>query len=218
MRIAVLGGTGKLGRGLAARWALAGHEVLVGSRSRERGAKAAEEISEEVRALGCEAELGSGLYEEVSKEAEVVVLSVPFWGLEEALEAIRGVVEGKVVLSPVSPVRVEKGRVEMLRVEAGSVAELVEERLPGARVASAFQTVSYAKLAKLEEPLEGDVVVCSDDDYAKEVTMRLVEDIPNLRALDGGCLSNSRYVEGLAYLVIDMAIRLKIPELTVKFI
>ena len=194
MKIAVLGGTGKLGRGLAARWAIAGHEVLVGSRSRERGAKAAREISEEVKALGREVELGSGLYEEVSKEAEVVVLSVPFWGLEAALEAIRGVVKDKIVLSPVSPVRVERGRVELLPVEAGSVAELVRERLPGARVSSAFQTVSYAKLSRLEET------------------------IPSLRALDGGPLANSRYVEGLAYLVIDMAVRLKKPELTVKFI
>ncbi len=218
MKIAVLGGTGKLGRGLAARWAIAGHEVLVGSRSRERGAKAAREISEEVKALGREVELGSGLYEEVSKEAEVVVLSVPFWGLEAALEAIRGVVKDKIVLSPVSPVRVERGRVELLPVEAGSVAELVRERLPGARVSSAFQTVSYAKLSRLEETLEGDVVVCSDDEQAKEVTMELVEAIPSLRALDGGPLANSRYVEGLAYLVIDMAVRLKKPELTVKFI
>ncbi len=219
LRIALIGGTGNQGPGLALRWALAGHEILIGSRRAEKAERVAGELSGELKEIGVSYEFGHGLNQEVAGEAEVVVFTIPFEGLRPTCEALREHIRpGAVVVSPVVPMRkTEEGLMPDLPPE-GSAAELVAELLPEARVVSAFHTVSAALLRDIPRPVEGDVVVCGNDGRAKEIVMGLVEDIPNLRPLDGGPLAYSRVLEALTPLLITMGKRIGRPNLGIKFI
>ena len=218
LRIALVGGTGNQGPGLALRWALAGHQVLIGSRRAEKAERVARELSDTLRPIRADYEFGHGVNQEVVGEADVVVFTIPFEGLRPTCEALKDRIRpGTVVLSPVAPMKKTKvGLMPDLPPE-GSAAELMANLLPQAKVVSAFQTVSASLLRAIPEPIEGDVVVCGDDEGAKELVMELVEDIPNLRPLDGGPLAYSRVLEALTPLLISMGKRIGNPNLGVKF-
>ncbi len=217
-RIALVGGTGNQGPPLAVRWTISGNEVYIGSRRHEKAERVARELMETLRKLGHEAELGYGVNQEVVREADVVVLTIPYHGLKNIAESIkRSLREDAIVISPIVPCRWEGGVCHLVKVET-SAAEEVAELLPRARVASALHTVSAHLLEDYSKPVEGDVVVCSDDEEAKRVTMELVEEIPNLRALDGGGLENSHIIEEMTVLLIRMGRILKKPNLGIKII
>ena len=146
------------------------------------------------------------------------VFTIPFEGLRPTCEVLRDRIRpGTVVVSPVVPMKkTEAGLMPDLPPE-GSAAELMANLLPQAKVVSAFHTVSANLLRAIPEPVEGDVVVCGDDREARELVMGLVEDIPNLRPLDGGPLAYSRVLEALTPLLISMGKRIGNPNLGVKF-
>ncbi|RLI07116.1 NADPH-dependent F420 reductase [Candidatus Bathyarchaeota archaeon] len=219
VRIALVGGTGHQGPGLALRWALAGHEVLIGSRRGEKAERVARELARDVMAVGVEYGFGHGINQEVVSKADVVVFTIPFGGVRATCEALRDRIRpGAVVVSPVVPMReADFGLIADLP-EEGSAAELIASLLPQARVVAAFHTVSAGLLRDVGRPVEGDVVVCGEDEEAKRLVMGLVEDIPNLRPLDGGPLAYSRVLEALTPLLITMGKRLKRPNLGIKFI
>ena len=219
LRIALVGGTGNQGPGLALRWALAGHEVLIGSRRAEKAKRVAGELNEAMKAVGASYEFGHGVNLDVVERAEVVVFTIPFEGVRPTCEVLRDHIKpGTVVVSPVVPiVKANFGLTAELPPE-GSAAELIATLLPQARVVGAFHTVSASLLRDVPKPVEGDVVVCGDDEEAKRLVMGLVRDIPNLRPLDGGPLAYSRVLEALTPLLITMGKRLGSPNLGVKFI
>lgn len=194
MRIAILGGTAGLGFGLAVRFCKAGLDVIIGSRSAEKAIDATKKVKE---MLGENIKIDGMVNELAAKEADIIILSVPLVGLIQILKAISDSVAGKVVISPVVPLEIEAigGSLRPIRLWSGSVAELVAERLKNSKVASAFHNVSEESLLDYNEPVDCDVVVCSDHEDAKRVTMELAEKIDGVRAIDGGPLSNSRYVE-----------------------
>lgn len=218
MRIALVGGTGNQGPPLAVRWTLSGNQVYIGSRRYEKAERVARGLEETLRGLGCASDLGFGVNQEVVSEADVVVLTIPYHGLTKTAESIRGSLrEDAVVISPIVPCRWEGGFCHLIKMER-SVAEEVAELLPRSRVASALHTVSAHLLEDYSKPVEGDVIVCSDDEKAKRVTMRLVEEIPKLRALEGGGLENSHMVEEMTVLLIRMGKILKRPNLGLRII
>lgn len=219
LKIALVGGTGHQGPGLALRWALAGHEVLIGSRRAEKAERVAGELGEELARAGTSYEFGHGVNADVVAGADVVVFTIPFEGVRPTCEGLREHIRpGAVVVSPVVPMRkADFGLIADLPPE-GSAAELIAGLLPHAKVVAAFHTVSAALLKDLSKPVEGDVVVCGDDEEAKELVMGLVRDIPNLRPLDGGPLAYSRVLEALTPLLITMGKRIGQPNLGVKFI
>lgn len=187
---------------MAIRWAKAGVEVVIGSRSRERALRAAEEVSgligTRVRGLP---------NHEAVEEAEVIVLTIPYEGLETTLHALAGKLEGKLLISPIVPPR---GSHE-------SAAETVRRLVPeSASVASAFHNVGAHALLDIEKPVECDVVVCGEE-RAKKAAMRLAELIPGVRALDGGGLKNSRIVEELTHLLIHLNKRYKSKSAGIRF-
>lgn len=203
--LAFIGGTGPEGKGLAYRFALAGHEVVVGSRTLERAEAAAREVGERVPTATVQGLLNA----DAAREVEVVVLTVPFTAQADTLPALREEIGGKIVVSTGVPVSFDGGRPSMLSVPEGSGAEQAQALLPDARVVAAFQNLGAGKLWEGDVPLEQDIIVCAGDDEAKRQVMALSEEIRGARAVDGGPLASSRYVEGITVLLLAINRRYK---------
>ena len=144
-----------------------------------------------------------------AREAELVVLTVPFAAQADTLPPLREACEGKIVVSTAVPMLFEGGLASMPAVPEGSAAEQAQALLPGALVVGAFQNLGAAKLWKGDEPLDQDVVVCGGDEEAKRQVSALAEQIRGVRAVDGGPLSNTRYVEGITVLLVSINKRYK---------
>ena len=208
--IAILGGTGDQGLGLALRFAVAGRPVAIGSRVLDRAVSAAKTVSEQVP--GAEVE---GLENaEAAAGAPIVILSVPFEHTARTLKGIRERLEpGQIVVSMGVPLATAVGdtATRMVGVWQGSCAELVASLVPeGVLVVSAFQNVSAHRLQALDGAVDCDVVV-SGPAAARRSVMDLCPLVPGLRAVDGGPLANARVVEGLTALLIGLNIRYKVP-------
>lgn len=207
-RIAIVGGTGRQGRGLALRWARAGYEVAVGSRDAAHAAAAAEELK---AALGGGARVTGAANREAVSSSSVVVLTVPFAAQIAAVTDIRQhITAGSLLVDVTVPLEPAVGGKpsRVLGVWAGSAAEQCEELAPaGVAVVSAFHNVAAAELADLGREVECDVMVCGDGREAKARLRPLVEAIPGCRFIDAGALANSRVVESLTALLIGVGIR-----------
>ena len=195
-----LGGTGPEGRGIALRLGLAGEAVMIGSREAAR----AEEAARELRDTHGLSEVYGGLNDEIARSSDVVFITVPYAAQTAVLTPLSDALDGKVVVSTVAPLAFVGGQASMLTVEEGSAAQQAQALLPGSRVVGALQTVSAHSLLEPGTEIEGDVVICADDEAAKVVVVALVERIRALRAVDGGPLANSRYVEGMTALLINI--------------
>ena len=210
--IALIGGTGPEGRGLATRFALAGHRVIIGSRRAERGVAAAAEVEGLVAAAVASAAAAgavSGATNEAAvAAADLVVVTVPYEGHRATLEALAEALAGKIVVDAVVPVRFERGP-RPVAVEAGSATEEAAALLPGARVAGAFHNLPAEVLLQPDAPLDADVLVTADDAEAKRIVCELAESIAGVRAVDAGPLRFSRFVEGITVLLIGISGRYK---------
>ena len=198
--VALIGGTGKLGSALAARFAQAGHEVVLGSRDPARAAHAAAELRR------------SGGYERVSgldnrgaaAACDIVVITVPFDGQAAILADIESATDGRVVVSTAVPVSFSGGTPAHVDVAEGSATEQVARLLPRARVVGARHTVSSAVRSRLQRGLDADVLVTGDDVAAKSAVAALLAGIEGARAVDAGALRNSRHVEQLTVLLLTI--------------
>jgi NADPH-dependent F420 reductase len=201
MKLAFVGGTGPEGLGLAMRMARAGHEVAIGSRSTERGEEGAEKVRQAVPG----AKASGGENATAVAGADVVFLTFPYSGQAATLEALATVLEGKVVCNVVAPLEFRQGvGAVALSVEGNSALQESIEQLPGARVVSAFQNLSAEELQHLDHPIEADVLVCGRDVEAKEIVIGLANEIAGVRGIDAGGPSQSRYVEMLTSLLINL--------------
>lgn len=201
--IAVLGGTGALGAGLAKRWAQAGYPVIIGSRSGERAEQAAANMAEEVP----EASIRGLEQAEASVAADIVVLSVPYENHRGTLEAVKPGVEGKILIDVTVPLRPPKvGRVQL--PEAGSSAVEAQQFLgEGVRVVSAFQNIG-AELIQSDAVIDCDVLVSGDDVPAREAVIELVE-AAGMRGWHAGPIANSAAAEALTSVLIQINRRYK---------
>jgi NADPH-dependent F420 reductase len=209
--IAILGGTGDQGLGLALRFCAAGREVVIGSRKADRALEAAEEVAKQVSGANVRG-LENG---DATDGAGIVILSVPFEHTAGTVKAIRErLAPGQIVVSMGVPLATAVGgsAAHMVGVWQGSCAELVASLVPdGVHVVSAFQNVSAHRLSTLAEPVECDVVVSG----AKEPRARVIELcglVPGLRGVDGGPLTNARIVESITALLIGMNIRYRVSD------
>ena len=203
MRIAILGGTGKEGSGLALRWARH-EEVTIGSRRAEKAARVSAELNER---LGADLIRGAS-NREAAGAAEMAVLTVPYGAHRATLEEVREALAGKVLIDVTAPVDPE--RPAHLRDAALSAAEEAQEILgPAVHVAAAFQTIAYTLLHDLAAPAEGDVLVCSDHADARDAALHLARRC-GFRALEVGPLRHARVVEGMTPLLIHLNRRYKV--------
>jgi 8-hydroxy-5-deazaflavin:NADPH oxidoreductase len=197
--IGIIGGTGPEGKGLAARFGRAGMTVLIGSRSAERGEEAAADVREHAGG-----DVRGATNADAAAAAEIVVVTVPYSGQADTLSVLREDIGSRIVVSTVVPMQFSPGKVEMLTLDDGSAAQEAQRLLPEARVVGAFQNLAARKLFDVEHPLDGDVIVCSDDKEALREVIWLTEQIPGLRGVNGGPLSASRYVEGITTLLVHI--------------
>ena len=197
---AFIGGTGPEGLGLAVRLALTGQPVIIGSRVLERAQEATQKIREAVPSARVEGLLNL----EAAQKGDIVFITVPFSAQRDTLVPLRTHLAGKIVVSVVSPLAFERGRARAIRVEEGSAAEQARALLPESRLVSAFHNVSAEDLIVPDRDLGCDVVACGDDQEAKQVVMKLAAGIKGIRAIDGGPLANSRYVEDLTALLLNI--------------
>jgi len=199
--IAVVGGTGTHGSGLARRLAAAGERVIVGSRDAARAAAAAASVCSAVAGNRCE---GAENLAAVAR-ADQVVLALPGAALPEFLERAAPTLAGKLLIDVVVPLAFEHGLATIAPLPgARSASELIQMRVPGARVVCAFKNTPADALLDLNAPLRGDVVVCGDDAAARDAVSALVAKIPELRAVDGGPLVNARHVEAITALLVNL--------------
>jgi NADPH-dependent F420 reductase len=201
--IAIIGGTGDLGSGLALRWVRAGYPVVLGSRAREKAETAAGEIAAAVQGADVRGEDNLG----AARAGDVVVIAVPFSNHEAILQEIRDAVQGKVVVDAAVPLVPPKVAVVQLPPE-GSAAQIAQRILgEGAKVTSAFQNVSAAKLRD-GGAIDCDVLVCGDDKAAKDVTIALAN-AAGTRGVDAGALANSAAADALTSILIGINRRYK---------
>ncbi len=208
--IAIVGGTGPLGLGLASRWARAGETIVIGSRDAARAQRAAEEIRSQ---CGPGVNVTAATNAEAVAVADVVVLTVPFEGQAALLKDLKSSFRpGAVVIDATVPLAASIGgrATRTLGVWQGSAAQQAAELLPDhVKVAAAFHSVS-AELLKGEGPVDCDVLVCSDDQQARETASELAEKIPGVRAVNAGALENARIVEQITALLITLNIKHKV--------
>ena len=198
--LGILGGTGPEGMGLALRLGLADEPVFIGSRDAARAVAAAESLRDQ----GVTAEIQGGLNEEAAERADTIVVAVPFEAQRAVLESVRERLRGKTVVDAAVALTRTGGRFDLVHVEEGSASLQAQALLPESSVVAAFQTISARDLLDASHAVEGDVVVCADDDAARALVMSLAERIPALRAVDGGGLAGSRYVEGITPLLLNV--------------
>lgn len=203
--IAVIGGSGPEGRGLALRFAMAGYPIIIGSRDAGRASEAAQGLLEIKAGLP----ITGVANEDAAQQADWTLLSVPYDGLEATTKALAPYLAGKMVTSVVAPLAFEGGVARAVVVPQGSAAELVAGLLPDSRISSAFHNLSARELLKPDLELDGDVVVCGTDEDARAQTVELATSIKSLRGVDAGDLSNSRYVEDLTALLLNVNKRYK---------
>ena len=198
--LGLIGGTGPEGRGLALRFALAGEDVLIGSRDVDR----AEQAACRIRSYEVKGSVDGALNIDAACRADIVLVAVPYEGHRDTLTALRGTLAGKLVVDVAAPLVVERGRARAVPVEEGSAALQARSILPDSTVAAAFQTISARDLLVPDRAIDSDVIVCADDGGAKSTVMGLVEKIDRLRAVDGGGLENARYVEDFTALLLNI--------------
>lgn len=199
-RIAIIGGTGALGFGLALRWAQAGCDVIIGSRRAESAQEARDTLVELLPQKGAAVEaMGNA---DAAAAADIAVLVVPFAQQAAALDAIAPALSGKILVDTTVPLVPPKvGTVQL--PPQGCSALVVRERLgEGVRIVSAFQNVAADKLRSLE-PLDCDVLVCSDDGEARELVVELAERA-GLRGFHAGPLANAAAAEALTSILITI--------------
>jgi NADPH-dependent F420 reductase len=204
MKIAIFGGTGDLGRGLAICFAAAGHEIIVGSRSQERADQAADGLREA---------LPTGTFVPMdnvaaAEAAELAVVSIPWEGIEQTIPPMAAALSGKVVITVANALKFGKsGAIAVqgddLPAGAPSCAHAIQDLAPDAKVVVAYNNLPAAAL-QARHHLGADVLVCGKSREAREAVIELTKDLPGARGLDAGPLANALIIEGMTALVINM--------------
>jgi NADPH-dependent F420 reductase len=216
-KIAILGGTGPEGSGLANRLARADEHIVIGSRDAARAQEAAQQLR---ASIGGAAQIDGADNAAAVAQCEIALLTVPFSGQAALLKQLKSAWKpGTLVIDTTVPLAASVGGspTRMLGVWQGSAAEATREFLPaGISIVAAFHNLS-AELLAGDAAVECDVLVCSDDEKARQVAMELAEKIPGVRALNGGKLENARIVESVTALLIGLNIRYKVHSAGVRF-
>lgn len=203
--VAFLGGTGPQGQGLALRLALAGYPVILGSRDAARAAGVATAL-DDGRGLA----LSGATNEEAAQRSEVIYLCFPYEAQAPSLEGLTDLVAGKTVIDVINPIAFDEYGAYVIAVADGSAAEEAQRLLPSARVASGFHDVSARLLLQADRDVPTDVLICGDDDAAKDVALAHAGQIPGMRGLDAGRLRMSRELEGFTAVLLAVNRRYRV--------
>ncbi len=219
MKIALLGGTGDIAEGLVLRWSRVGHRIFIGSRSDEKAKSIASEYNDTLSKLGINSRIEGMVNADAAIAAEVIVISLPYEHSASTIRQIQSSFTNQIVISPVVPM-VKKGKAFVYSPPPhGSAALEIREVLPKTvKLVSAYHNLPAKELRKIDHVLEYDVVICGDDEEAKNVVKKITEEMSNLRALDAGPLEASMMIEAITPLLINLNTRYKPQEFSVKFV
>ncbi|TGC09758.1 NAD(P)-binding domain-containing protein [Methanolobus halotolerans] len=239
MKIAILGGTGNIGKGFALRWGQK-HDMIIGSRNAEKAEKFAAEYRDILKRQGYNANITGSDNKNATEEAEIVVIAIRYNQLRSLIDLITPVIGKQIFISVVVPMEKNLCYISpnaeprtipitsdqfnadyfcFTMPEAGSATQEIENMLPaGTELASAFHTVPAKKLADLELELDYDIGVCANSEYSKKVVFGLIKDISRMRPLDTGPLEAAAMLESLTPLIINVAARNKMKDISIKFI
>ncbi len=199
--LGIVGGTGPQGRGLATRWAAAGHEVRIGSRTRagadEAVADVRRRLDEASVVVDGSGSVHGGTNADVAAAAEIVVVAVPYAAQATSLPDLVDAIGDKVVCNVVNPMAFDDLGPRAVPVPEGSAAEQCQDLLPDARVVSAFHDVSSTRLLRLDEPIDTHVLICGDDAEAVHRVAHLASRIAGMWGVNCGPLRNSEYIENV---------------------
>mgnify|MGYP001311145220 CR=1 FL=1 len=207
-KIALIGGTGPEGKGLAKRFAISGNEIYIGSRNKERGQEIALELKNELQKNYNDIVIEGGDNDEMAKQASICIIVVPYSAHQATLEQIKEHLQNKIVIDAVVPMEFQKGP-RSIDVSDGSATEEAAKILDKSTVIGAFHNLSAEILQNLELDVHGDVLVTGNDKDAKKLVMDLSEEIQTVRGIDAGPLRYSKYVEFLTVLLIGINGRYK---------
>jgi NADPH-dependent F420 reductase len=210
VNIAILGGTGKEGAGLAMRWAKLGHSIIIGSRDAERAKAKAVELRDAAHAIPIVGHTNA----EAAALGEVIVVALPAAGLANTLPETREACRGKVVVSTVVPLTFGGPRL-FTPPAVGSSAEEVQALLPESKVVAAFHHIAAHELADAGHDIECDLLICGADAAAKETVGQLGRSM-GLRVVDVGALSNSGPLEGITAVLATVNRRYKLKNSGIK--
>lgn len=203
MKIGIVGGTGREGRGLGVRWAKAGHDVFIGSRQAEKGSAKAAEFSEEFGVT-----LRGGGNVAACNHAELIIVTVPYSAHSSTFESIKDEVSNKVIVDITVPIKPPK--VRSVNLPEGQSAALEARALlnEGARLVAALHHISSEHLSDPKHAFDCDVLVCGDDNEARGTVISLISDL-SLRGIDAGVLKNSIALESLTPVLLHINRRYK---------
>ena len=208
MDIALLGGTGDIGEGLALRFAAdTAHDVIVGSRDASKAAASATAYTETLASIGVDRSVVGMENTAAAARAEIAVLAVPPYHVGDTVESVADALDpGNIVISPATGMKRDEDGVHYHQPSAGSVTQIAAGAAPdGVPVVGAFHSLAAGRLADLDAELGIDTLVVGDDESAKRTVAELAEEIDGLRALDAGGLANATEIEGLTPLMINIA-------------
>lgn len=197
--IGFLGGTGPEGRGLALRFALSGEKVFIGSRDSIRGI----EVAKKMNGL-CPGLIDGGSNETASKVSDIIVVATPYEAQKDILQSLKSNLNHKLIINVIAPLSFSKNGISAVTVKDGSAALECQKMLPDSSVISAFNNISAQDLLKKDKQIDCDVIICGNDQDSKKIVMSLAEKIYSVRAIDGGDLKNSKYVEDLTALLLNI--------------
>jgi NADPH-dependent F420 reductase len=208
--IAIIGGTGPQGKGLAYRFARGGHDIVLGSRSQDRAAEAAEALTERL-AGSAHGSVTGAANEKAAEAADLVLFAVPYDGHEELTRELSPHLAGKVVISCVNPLGFDKKGPYGLDLGPTSAAEQAQALLPDSPVVGAFHHLSAVTLIGDADVLDHeDVLVCGDDAEAKQVVMDLAATVTGKPGIDAGALRLARQLEPLTAVLISINKKYKV--------
>lgn len=205
--IAIVGGTGKEGKGLAYRWALAGHKVIIGSRNFEKARAAVEELKVLLHGKG---DITGADNKTAVDACEIAVITVPFTAHQAILEELKESLSGKLIIDVVVPLNPPKVTRVFMPPEGSAALQAKAILGESAKVTCAFNNIAYERLLSGDD-FDCDVLVCGNSKEARQVVIGLVEDT-GLKAWDAGPLENSMVVEGLTSILIGLNIQHKVPS------
>lgn len=202
--VGLIGGTGPEGRGLAVRFAAAGHDIVIGSRDAARAASAAAAIESILDGRSGAGAVTGEVNRVAAQAGDIVILAVPYAGQAATLEELAPELAGKIVVNVISPLTFASGRATAAPPPAGSAAEEAAALVPAASWVAGFHTLPAGELADPDSEMNTDVLICGDDAEAKKTVMELAEQIAGARSVDAGALESARYLEAATALLINI--------------
>ncbi|NLE83123.1 MAG: NADPH-dependent F420 reductase [Chloroflexi bacterium] len=210
--LGIIGGTGKEGSGLAYRWALAGHKVIIGSRNEEKALQAVAALRERIGDQ--KVELSGSTNAEAVNACDIAVLTVPFSAHASTLEGLKAELQGKLLIDVCVPLMPPKVTKVQMPPEGSAALQAKAILGPDVQVVDAFQTISFEHLLSGEE-IDCDVLVAGGNKAARETVISLAEDI-GLKAWDAGVIENTVVVEGLTSILIGLNLKYKVPSAGIR--